>query len=54
MAQNPKWDLIPSDKIIVRKEKKKLFHNLRNDGILSESTGTIEVIIVITPGAKMS
>lgn len=29
MVQNPKWDLIPSDGIIVEK-KKKLFHNPEN------------------------
>lgn len=53
MAQNPKWDVFSSDRIIVIKEKK-LFHNQGNYRIPSESTGTVEVLGVITPGAKAS
>lgn len=42
MAQNPNWDLVPSDRIIVGKKNKKLFHNPLNS---SELTGTFEVIV---------
>lgn len=53
MAQNPKWDVFPRDRIIVIKEKK-LFRNPGNYRISSESTGTVEVVGAITPAAKAS